>query len=175
MVAQEPIDIRPDDTARTLYERMVKTGVALLEQWYPAVLAGTAPRRPQDHARATVVRRRGPEDGRVAWTWPAARIANMIRAVTHPYPGAFVGDGDARLYLWEGSAIDVAPPAASAPRAAPGTILALDAGVIVATEQGALRLTRVQQAGHAEMPADRWARAHGFAPGNRLEGAWVES
>lgn len=171
IVAQEAIDIRPDDTAPTLYERMVKAGVALLEQWYPAVLAGTAPRRAQDHARATVVGRRRPEDGRVAWTWPAARIANMIRAVTHPYPGAFVGDGDARLYLWEGAVEASAALATASPP--PGTILAVEpgGGITVATGQGVVRLTRVQQPGATEMPADRWAVARGFARGDRLDGA----
>src|SRR5439155_20772459 len=103
IVAQEPLDIHPDDTALTLYGRMVKAGVDLLLQRYPEVLAGVAPRQPQDHARATLVGRRRPEDGRVAWTWSARRIANMIRAVTHPFPGAFVGDADRRVYLWEGS------------------------------------------------------------------------
>ena len=166
IVAQEPLDVLPDDTAVTLYGRMVKAGVDLLLQWYPAVLSGTAPRRPQDHARATVVGRRRPEDGRVAWTWPAARIANMIRAVTHPYPGAFVGDGDARLYLWEG----VAEPARSS--VAPGTLVDVGAGrgVTVATGQGTLRLTRVQGAGRSEEAADAWARALGLTPGDSLAG-----
>jgi UDP-4-amino-4-deoxy-L-arabinose formyltransferase/UDP-glucuronic acid dehydrogenase (UDP-4-keto-hexauronic acid decarboxylating) len=166
IVAQEAIDILPDDTAATLYGRMVKTGVDLLLRWYPAVLAGTAPRQPQDHARATVVGRRRPEDGRVAWTWPAARIANMIRAVTHPYPGAFVGDGAARLTLWEGALADAAS------EAAPGTVVAVQPGqgITVATGQGTLRLTRVQQAGGPEEPADRWLEARGFARGDRLMG-----
>jgi UDP-4-amino-4-deoxy-L-arabinose formyltransferase/UDP-glucuronic acid dehydrogenase (UDP-4-keto-hexauronic acid decarboxylating) len=166
IVAQEPIEILPDDTAATLYGRMVKTGVDLLLRWYPAVLAGTAPRRPQDPTRATVVGRRRPEDGRVAWTWPAVRIANMIRAVTHPYPGAFVGDGDARVMLWEAA---VGDPTTDAP---PGTVVAVHAGqgITVATGQGTLRLTRVQQAGHAEASADRWLEAQGLAPGHRLTG-----
>jgi UDP-4-amino-4-deoxy-L-arabinose formyltransferase/UDP-glucuronic acid dehydrogenase (UDP-4-keto-hexauronic acid decarboxylating) len=167
IVAQEVLDIRAADTALTLYERMVKAGVDLLEQWIPAVLAGTAPRHPQEHARATVVGRRRPEDGRVAWTWPAARIANMIRAVTHPYPGAFVGDGDARLALWEGTVVD------GTTTAVPGTIVAVHAGrgITVTTGRGALTLTRVQQAGRAEELADRWAGAQGLGPGDRLTGA----
>src|SRR5437773_460429 len=99
IVAQQAIDIESDDTAFTLYKRMVKIGVELLLDAYPGVLAGTAQRIPQDPARATVFPRRRPEDGRVEWTWPAARIANMIRAVTHPYPGTFVGDGTGRLFL----------------------------------------------------------------------------
>ena len=164
IVAQEAIDIRPDDTARTLYERMVKVGVDLLMQWTPAVLAGIAPRRPQDHARATVYGRRRPEDGRVAWAWPARRIANMIRAVARPYPGAFVGDADGRVHLWEGVV------AGATGGSLPGTVLAVEAGqgVTVATGEGALRLTRVQTAGGAELPADLWAEASGLRPGDRL-------
>jgi len=166
IVAQEAIDILADDTAATLYGRMVKTGVDVLLRWYPAVLDGTAPRRPQDHARATVVGRRRPEDGRVAWSWPAARIANMIRAVTHPYPGAFVGDGVTRLVLWEGAVGDMTVDAG------PGTVVAVHAGqgITVATGQGTLRLTRVQQAGHAEETADRWLEGRGLRPGDRLMG-----
>jgi UDP-4-amino-4-deoxy-L-arabinose formyltransferase/UDP-glucuronic acid dehydrogenase (UDP-4-keto-hexauronic acid decarboxylating) len=164
IVAQDAIEILPDDTALTLYGRMVKVGVDLLLQWYPALLAGTAPRSPQDHARATVVGRRRPEDGRVHWDWPAARIANMIRAVTHPYPGAFVGDGDARLHLWEGAA---GGPAAH--DSVPGVIVEVGSGhVTVATGQGTLRLFRVQPAGEAEQAGDAWARARGLGRGDRV-------
>jgi len=164
IVAQEPLDIHPDDTALTLYGRMVKAGVDLLLQWYPAVLAGVAPRQPQDHARATVVGRRRPEDGRVAWTWSARRIANMIRAVTHPFPGAFVGDGDRRLYLWEGVVDGGATPAVA------GTIVDVtpDRGITVATGQGLVRLTRVQASGRREESAETWARAQGLRPGDRV-------
>ena len=163
IVAQMPLDIHPDDTALTLYGRMVKAGVDLLTEWYPAVLAGVAPRRPQDHTHATVVGRRRPEDGRIAWSWPAPRIANMIRAVTHPFPGAFVGDGDRRLYLWEGSVAD------GGRTGAPGTIVDIAPdGIIVATGQGALRVTRMQSNAGDEQPADRWAHSQGLRPGDRI-------
>jgi len=168
IVAQVPIEIEPEDTALTLYERVVKEGVELLLEWYPAVLAGTAPRIPQDPARATVWPRRRPEDGRVEWGWPAERIANMIRAVTHPYPGAFVGDGPGRLVLWSGT---VAPEAYSA--AAPGRLLQVRSGegIVVAAGRGSLVLRRVQAAGCPEGPADRWARSRGLAVGAALGGA----
>lgn len=164
IVAQTPIEIEPDDTALTLYDRMVKIGVDLLLQSYPAVLAGTAPRRPQDHARATVVGRRRPEDGRVAWTWPARRIANMVRAVTHPFPGAFVGDENRRLYVWEAAIADGGGPAPA------GTIVDIESvdGVRVTTADGALRLLRVQEEGGPEEPAPDWARRHGLQPGDRM-------
>ena len=165
IVGQRPIDIAPDDTALTLYQRMVKEGVDLLLESWPAVVAGTAPRLPQDHARATLVPPRRPEDGRVEWTWPATRIANMIRAVTHPFPGAFVGDGRARLWLWGGSPRPAAPHAAL-----PGTLLELVAGrgVTIATGAGGLLLTRVQSAGGAEERADVWAERRRLRPGMPL-------
>jgi UDP-4-amino-4-deoxy-L-arabinose formyltransferase/UDP-glucuronic acid dehydrogenase (UDP-4-keto-hexauronic acid decarboxylating) len=164
IVAQEPIDIHPDDTAASLYGRVVKAGVDLLLATYPSVVDGTAPRVPQDHARATVVGRRRAEDGRVSWTWPATRIANMVRAVTHPYPGAFVGDGAARLVLWETAPL----PATEAFGA--GTIVNVKAGegVTVATGEGHLRLVRVQAAGRPEEPADTWARAASLGRGATL-------
>jgi methionyl-tRNA formyltransferase len=165
VVAQRPIGIEPDDTAFTLYERMVKAGVELLLETYPAVLAGTAERVPQDGARATSVPRRRPEDGRIEWTWPASRIFNMIRAVADPYPGAFVGDGPARLRLWAASITE-----ASWGGAAPGTLVEIvpPRGIVVATGQGALLITRVQSAGDAAEPADRWAARRALAPGTRL-------
>jgi UDP-4-amino-4-deoxy-L-arabinose formyltransferase/UDP-glucuronic acid dehydrogenase (UDP-4-keto-hexauronic acid decarboxylating) len=164
IVAQAAIDIDPEDIALTLYTRMVKVGVDLLLEWYPAVVAGTAPRRPQDAARASVYGRRRPEDGRVEWAWPARRIANMIRAVTHPFPGAFVGDGPARLHLWAGAALDVT---AAAP---PGTLLEVrrGQGITVSTGAGVMLLTRVQSAGEAEEPADLWAARHDMAAGARV-------
>jgi len=165
IVAQRAIDIEPDDTAFTLYERMTKVGVELLLETYPRVLDQTASRRVQDHARATIVPGRRPEDGRIEWTWPAARIFNMIRAVAHPYPGAFVGDGPARLYLWaasigQGVGVD----------AAAGTVVAIVAsrGVSVATGAGVLLITRVQDAEGAPEPADRWAARRALRPGVRL-------
>lgn len=167
IVAQEPLDIDPEDTAAALYRRMVKVGVDLLLDVYPAVLDGTAERRPQDHAQATVLPRRRPEDGRVQWSWPARRIANMIRAVTHPFPGAFVGDGESRLHLWAGSVLSD-----SALVAAPGTLLEVrpTEGVAVSTGQGIVLLRRIQSAGVAEEPADVWALRRGLRPGAALPG-----
>ena len=162
IVAQRPIDIEPDDTAVTLYTRMVKVGVDLLLESYPAVLAGTAPRTPQDHAHATVVPRRRPEDGRVDWGWPATRIGDMIRAVTHPYPGAFVGDGPGRLWLWAGSPL---PHASSG--AVPGALIDIvpSRGITIMTGAGVVLITRVQSAGGVEEPADAWALRRGLRPG----------
>ena len=166
IVAQAPIDIDREDTAATLYGRIVKAGVDLLLGSYGAVVAGTAPLVRQDESRASCYGRRRPEDGRVEWTWPATRITNMIRAVTHPFPGAFIGDGAARLHLWAAMPID--GPA----RSAPGSLVDIrrGQGITVATADGLVLLTRVQTPGAAEEPADEWAVRRCLAPGVAVDG-----
>ena len=68
---------------------------------HPLIVAGRAPRRPQDLSRGSYFGRRRPEDGRIDWRWPARRIFNLVRAVTHPYPGAFCSLGGRKLFVWE--------------------------------------------------------------------------
>jgi methionyl-tRNA formyltransferase len=161
VVAQVPIDIEPEDTASTLYDRVVKAGVDLLVGAFDGVAGGTAPRHPQDPSRASHYGRRRPEDGRVQWTWPACRIANMIRAVTHPFPGAFADDGAGRVYLWAGTPIDGHTPYP------PGCLVDIRPGhgITIATGSGLLLVRRVQDAGSAEAAADEWAARRGFQPG----------
>ena len=54
----------------------------------PALIAGTAPRWPNDIAHGSYFGGRTPEDGRIDWTWDARRIHDLVRAVAPPYPGA---------------------------------------------------------------------------------------
>lgn len=168
IVARQVVEVEPEDTALAVVRRLEAAGVALLREAYPALAAGTAPRTPQDHGQATTFGRRRPEDGRVSWSWPAARIADAIRALTHPFPGAFVGDGPGRLHLWSGRA-----GAGPAGEAGPGTVVEVRAGegITVATGAGALTLRVVQPAGGPAQRADRWAAGRGLGPGHVLGAA----
>jgi len=102
IVDQERVPIGPDDTAFEVMQRVRDAGVAVLDRQLEAILAGTAPRTPQDDAQATYFGGRGPEDGRIDWRHPARAIHNLVRAVTHPYPGAFSDElmpGE-RVFIW---------------------------------------------------------------------------
>lgn len=101
IVGQERLPIGPDETAPELQGRMEDAAEEILRQYIPQIRAGTAPRIPQDPAANSYFGRRGPEDGRFEWTWPARRIHNLVRAVTRPYPGAFVLEPGGRLFLWK--------------------------------------------------------------------------
>lgn len=162
IVAQRAVPIGPDDTALVVYGRLVEAAEGLLAEMLPLLLAGRAPRRPQDHGAATVYGRRRPEDGRFDWRWPAARIHNLVRAVTHPYPGAFAAWRGGRLFVWETRLGEGAG-------GMPGRIVAArDEGVLVEAGAGRLLLRSVQADGVPEMPARDFLEREGLRMGDLL-------
>jgi UDP-4-amino-4-deoxy-L-arabinose formyltransferase/UDP-glucuronic acid dehydrogenase (UDP-4-keto-hexauronic acid decarboxylating) len=101
IVGQRAVAIDDSDNALTLYHKLVPLGVELIDELHPKIVAGIAPRRKMDIAKGSYFGRRRPEDGRIDWRWPARRIFNLVRAVTHPYPGAFCFVGERKLLVWE--------------------------------------------------------------------------
>jgi methionyl-tRNA formyltransferase len=101
IVDQEPVPIGPDDTAIEVQRRVTAAAVKLLERRLEELKSGTAPRHPQDEAAATTFGRRGPQDGRIEWIRTSEQVHNLVRAVTHPYPGAFTEIFGGRTFLWK--------------------------------------------------------------------------
>jgi methionyl-tRNA formyltransferase len=150
IVGQRAVAIDDGDTALTLYRKLVPAGVSLLTEMHPLIAAGRAPRRPQNLSLGSYFGRRRPEDGRIDWRWPARRIFNLVRAVTHPYPGAFCSLGGRKLLIWESRVA-----AEAGWRGAPGEIVevataAASEAVEVAAGEGSLWITRAQFDGAPE-------------------------
>jgi len=102
IVDQEKVAIGPDEPAIDVQRRVSQAGLNVLNRQLDNLLAGTAPRTPQDESQATYYGGRRPEDGRINWRQPARAIHNLVRAVTHPYPGAFCDElrPGHRIFLW---------------------------------------------------------------------------
>src|SRR5579862_703222 len=147
IVGQRAVSIDDSDNALTLYRKLVPLGVELIDELHPKIVAGNAPRRKMEITKGSYFGRRKPEDGRIDWRWPARRIFNLVRAVTHPYPGAFCFAGGRKLMVWEAR---IGIEAGS--RGAPGEILgeASDGSVEIAAGEGALWIARAQFEGAAE-------------------------
>ena len=122
IIGQCRLVVGENETAPELQCRLDAAAVDLLRAMLPAVAAGTAPRRPQDPRQATEFGRRRPTDGQFHWRWPARRIHNLVRAVTRPFPGAFVVEPEP-LRVWR--AVVPAPTGelAAASGAPPGTVV----------------------------------------------------
>ncbi len=101
IVDQEAVPIGPDDTALDVQRRVTAAAVTVLTRRLEELETGRAPRIPQDEARATKFPRRTPEDGRIDWSWSAKQVHDLVRAVTHPWPGAFTDIFGGRTTLWK--------------------------------------------------------------------------
>jgi methionyl-tRNA formyltransferase len=163
IVAQRRVAIDDDDTALTLYRKQADAAQALLREVVPQLAAGTAPRRPNDVAAGSYYGGRTPADGKIDWAADAGAIVNLVRAVTHPWPGAFATWRERPLFVWK------ARPGAATAGGATGAVVEIDdEAVVVQTGAGTLRLLRVQWGDADEMPAPAWARAHGVTKGTVL-------
>jgi methionyl-tRNA formyltransferase len=153
IIAQERIPIGDHDTIAEVIERVTQSYLRLLEDHLPNLLAGRAPRTPQDERQATYTCKRLPEDNQIAWSASTAEIYNLIRAVTAPYPGAFTTLQGVRLTIWSAQRIDGFPRYAGR---IPGRIVEVreGEGVVVLTGDGALLIRRVQLG--QDPPADAW-------------------
>lgn len=101
IVDQESVEIGPDDTAIEVQRRVSAAAARMLGRRLEELKAGTAPRRSQDESAATKYGRRRPEDGRIDWTRPSQEVHNLVRAVTHPYPGAFTDLFGGKTFIWK--------------------------------------------------------------------------
>ncbi|MHB8622050.1 MAG: formyltransferase [Sulfuricaulis sp.] len=150
IVDQQAVPIEPRDTAREVYIKVTRAARLVLERSLDAIKLNRAPRRPQDESLASYFGGRLPDDGRIDWRQDAARIFNLIRAVTHPYPGAFTDVNGQRFFIWWAE-----PRPDDAGR--PGQVISL-APLRVAAARGCLEIASWQWRGGPEQQG----AAHGL-------------
>jgi methionyl-tRNA formyltransferase len=148
---QQFVPIGPSVTVTDLYER--------LNAIQRDSLAGAVARRlqgdeghPQDGGRATYACTRLPDDGEIDWSATTDAVDRLVRALTHPFPGAFTWLGLRRLVIRRAEPRRV-------PRyegRVPGRVVRVDrssGAVDVLTGDGALRLHEVALDGGAPQHA----------------------
>jgi methionyl-tRNA formyltransferase len=102
IIGQESFEIALKDDIAALVQKASRASVDLISQYVPSLANGNAPRIKQDHAQATVVPQRKPEDGLINWPTLSARQAyDWVRAQTRPYPGAFTFSGQEKVTIWK--------------------------------------------------------------------------
>ena len=155
IVDAEAVPVEPEETAFAAMGKVVGAARRILTRQIDALLAGTAPQTPQDEAQATYFGGRTPEDGRIDWTWPGARIVNLVRAVAAPFPGAFSDGAGGRLFAWRARK--------AAGMGAPGTVLTASP-LVVACGDGAVEILEASLGTGATVPG----AALGLAVGARI-------
>lgn len=104
LLGQVRIPITTDETSTTLYGKVVEAHRTLIREVHPPLARGEITPAPQDDSLATEWPGRTPADGQLhPETMTVADIDRMVRALTHPYPGAFLPRDSETLRIWSGS------------------------------------------------------------------------
>ncbi|MBW1779513.1 MAG: bifunctional UDP-4-amino-4-deoxy-L-arabinose formyltransferase/UDP-glucuronic acid oxidase ArnA [Deltaproteobacteria bacterium] len=151
IVCQKRIPISANDTAKSLHAKAATLTSEILDEILPRLSDGTAPRYPQDHGAATYFGGRGPQDGEIDWSGSATRVRDLVRAVSHPYPGAFSHVGDRKCLFWA-----VTETTGPGEPSRPGAVLSVDP-LVVACGEGAVRIDFGQTEGGVYMSGTQLA------------------
>ena len=100
IIAQGRIPLHEGITATQLYQLVDQMHVSLMAQCWKELAEGTVTLRPQDESKATIWPGRKPEDGEITSDMTMQEADRMVRAVTHPYPGAFWRGAKGTLRIW---------------------------------------------------------------------------
>ena len=143
VIGRVPVDVDPRETAATLYDKHREAHVRLVQEHAADLISGSAARTPQQHDRATYWEARRPEDGRIAPSVPVLDADRLVRAVTHPFPGAFVERADgSRLLVWAATPTDSVG-------VAPGGLVETERGIVLQCSDGGLLLLETEEVGAA--------------------------
>ncbi|MFC1992260.1 methionyl-tRNA formyltransferase [Chloroflexota bacterium] len=103
----QEFDINPFDTCETLHFKNRVIMNRLLKKNLSALLNETVQLQAQPvDVEPTYYPKRTSEDGIIDWNKSTEDIYNLIRAVTHPFPGAFTFLGKSRVYIWRAQPFD---------------------------------------------------------------------
>jgi methionyl-tRNA formyltransferase len=160
---EEPIG--PEETASDLRMCLSEVGAEALVEALVLLEAGLIEEREQDESRATYAPKVDRATARIDWAGESVSVSNFIRGMD-AVPGAW-----SEL---EGQPVKLFRPAADPdviPEARPGTIVEADreTGLLVAAEEGAVRIGEVQPPGKRRMDASEWILGRDATAGQRFE------
>ncbi len=160
---EEPIGV--DETASDLGMRLSEVGAEALVEALMLLDAGVIEERDQDDSLATYAPKLNRAAARIDWDRGSISVSNFVRGMD-AVPGAW-----SEL---EGQPVKLYRPTARPdviPEARPGTIVEADrdAGLLVATGEGAVNLKEVQPPGKKRMEAGAWVLGRGATAGQRFE------
>jgi methionyl-tRNA formyltransferase len=161
VLVQEPFQVDAEDTAATVEAKILLAEANALDRWLPQLAAGEMTSSEQDHSSATWYGRRKPEDGWIDWHKSADALLRLIRASTHPHPGAYTFRLDHKIIIWNARFEDQHPECGVV-----GRILRVDESGAFTVQCGERQLITVTE----------WESSAGWNPKvGELLGYYVES
>jgi methionyl-tRNA formyltransferase len=164
ILSQRSIPILPEETTRSLSQRLADLGADLLIDTLPMYLKGELEPKPQEEEGATKAPMLKKEDGKIDFNKPAIYLARMTRAY-YPWPGVYS--------LWNNQILKVVKAhGVLKVGVQPGWEYTMDGFPAWGTLEGLLVLDELQPAGKKIMRGDvflRGARLWGMNEGKDIK------
>lgn len=146
ILSQEIVSIDFNDNARSMYDKLTSVALTQLQTLLLSINAQKhldireklqTLARPQDHTQANIWRKRSREDGQIDFRMSSLAIYNLIRALSHPYPGAEVKYKNNLYKIWDSKIINYPHSNIES-----GKILEIQGNnILIKTYDGAIMLT----------------------------------
>jgi len=102
ILAQCEIPIGKEENATLLYQKVNNAHTELIKNLLPKLESNKIEFLPQDETKATYWEGRTPEDGNLNIEMTCEEVHRIVRATTHPYPGAFIYLDGKKHIIWSG-------------------------------------------------------------------------
>lgn len=141
LISQRKVKIKFDDNAYSLYLRLETVALEQVEEFTSLLDLTQIQRTSQDENKANYWRKRNKSDGEIDWRMPAIGIYNLVRALTHPYPGAHCHYDGSEYKIWACQIVSDIYPAEEIIHIEPGKVIDFSENIIdVRCGDGVVRL-----------------------------------
>ena len=106
---QQPFKLPEQPYAEDVINALIKEIYKAMDSFLPKLKKGIIEANEQKESEATYLGVRRPLDGLIDWQDKAANIFRLIRAVSHPLPGAFTLIKNTKIIIWKARIADELP------------------------------------------------------------------
>lgn len=163
MLEKTVVTLDEKETGGSLFDRLSLLGGELILSTLEKLEQGTLIRTPQEHEKATYVKKIPKSLGDIDWAMDAASIERLIRGL-NPWPSAYTRWNGKMLKLWEAEVL----PDSGLGRC--GEVLEADGDrLTVKTGDGVLKINSLQLEGKKRMDTAAFLRGYPVEAGSVME------
>tara|TARA_Y100000816_G_scaffold292520_1_gene288298 strand:+ start:10814 stop:11638 length:825 start_codon:yes stop_codon:yes gene_type:complete len=103
IIDQARIKIDKNETSTSLYKKVINNHKLILKKNIKDIFLNNFKLKKQNNKKASYWPKRSFEDGELSTSFSVLKASRYVRALTEPYPGAFIRIGDKKLIIWKAS------------------------------------------------------------------------